>query len=138
MKHSIKPATSQITFLYFDELDTPHRFFTEVMELEMVEQQDFARIYRVSSTAFVGAVTGSKGYLRPQERNAVLVTLLVNDIEAWYLRMQAEGVEITRPLEERPDINIRCFFLTGPGNYSFEIQEFLSPALREIFHQRSH
>ena len=128
------PITSQITFLYFKEMEPAHKFFAETLGLETVEEQSFARIYRVSDRAFIGAVCGERGFHRPQEKNALLVTLLVNDMDAWYSKITATGLKIVRPLMEHTDINIRCFFFEGPGGYSFEIQEFLDPRLREMFH----
>jgi predicted enzyme related to lactoylglutathione lyase len=129
-----KAPTSQITFLYFTDMQPADDFFSGLLGLETVEEQSFARIYRVSEGAFVGAVSGERGFHRPQEKNAVLVTLLVNDIEVWFDKISAAGLKIVRPLMEHKDINIRCFFFEGPGGYSFEIQEFLDPRLREIFH----
>ena len=126
--------TSQITFLYFSDMQPAHDFFAGVLGLETVEEQSFARIYRVADRAFIGAVTGERGFHRPKAKNAVLVTLLVPDVACWYERITASGLKIVRPLMEHKDINIRCFFFEGPGGYSFEIQEFLDPRLREIFH----
>lgn len=130
----IKAPTSQITFLYFADMEPAHRFFADLLGLEMVEKQSFARIYRVAERAFVGAVSGERGFHRPQEKNAVLVTLLVDDVPGWFAKISAAGYKITRPLMEHKDINIRCFFFEGPGGYSFEIQEFLDPRLRAMFH----
>ena len=126
--------TSQITFLYFADIKPAHDFFAGVLGLETVEEQSFARIYRVADRAFIGAVSGERGFHRPQEKSAVLVTLMVNDVQAWFEKITASGMKIMRPMMEHKDINIRCFFFEGPGGYSFEIQEFLDPRLRKMFH----
>lgn len=126
--------TSQITFLYFADMEPAHEFLAGVLGLETVEEQSFARIYRVADRAFIGAVSGERGFHRPQEKNAVLVTFMVNDVQAWYERITALGMKILRPMMVHKDISIRCFFFEGPGGYSFEIQEFLDPRLRKMFH----
>lgn len=47
---------SQITFLYFKNLDEAVPFFEKVLNLELVDDQGTARLYRISSGAFIGIV----------------------------------------------------------------------------------
>jgi len=82
------------------------------MGLEIVEEQSFARIYRVAGRAFIRTVSGERGFHRPQEKNAVLVTLMVNDVHAWCEKITAAGMKIMRPMMVHKDINIRCFFFS--------------------------
>jgi catechol 2,3-dioxygenase-like lactoylglutathione lyase family enzyme len=125
---------SQITFLYYRDLAPIASFYQDVLGLEMVEDQGWAKIYRVGGDAYVGIVGGEKGLHRPQEKNAVLITLVVNDVPAWYDYLKSQGVTMLSELQHSQEIQIRGFFFQDPGGYTFEIQQFLKPDLAEIFH----
>ena len=126
---------SQITFLYYDDLQAASEFYGDVMGFRLVEDQKWAKIYRAGDGVYVGIVAGKKGFHQAQEKNAVLLTFLVNDVAAWYEYLQSQGVRIVTDLQEKEDIQVRCFFLEDPGGYSIEIQRFLNPELAEIFHR---
>jgi hypothetical protein len=131
-----RPASiqSQITFLYYDELTPVAHFYEQVMGFERVEDQEWAKIYRVGD-AFLGIVAGDRGYHRAQEKSAVLVTLVVDDVSGWYEHLEAHGVRPLTEVQDREDIQIRCFFFDDPGGYTLEIQQFLRPESAAIFHR---
>jgi len=127
-------AQSQITFFYYRNLEDAARFYEQTLRFELVEDQQWAKIFRVAERAFVGIVAGDKGFRRPQDYNAVLLTVLVNDVDAWYDHLKEQGVKFLTEIQDKPEIQVRCFFIEDPGGYAVEIQEFLNPHLREIFH----
>ena len=124
---------SQITFLYYRQIEPAASFYEETMGFELVEDQGWAKIYRVGGAAYVGIVAGEKGFHSPQEKNAVLVTLVVDDVAAWYEHLQRRGARMLSPLEHRQEIGIQCFFLQDPGGYTLEVQQFMNPRQAEIF-----
>jgi len=123
---------SQITFLYYPDLAPAATFYEDVLGLSVVVDQGWARIYRVSGGAFLGIVAGDKGFHRPQERSAVLLTLVVDDAAAWHAYLMGRGIALST-LQHRDDIQIRCFYLQDPGGYSIEVQEFLRTEERREF-----
>ena len=126
---------SQITFIYLKELQPAVDFFENILGLEIMDDQGWAKIYRAGGDSFIGAVAGEKAFKKPQDDSAVLVTFCVNDVTGWYEYLQSKNVKILRELVDRPDNQVRCFFFEGPGGYSFEIQEFKNPELAKIFHK---
>ena len=72
----------QITFLYYSDLKAAAAFYGDLMGFELVDDQQWAKIYRISASGYLGIVAGEKGFCKPQERNAVLVTLLTREVEA--------------------------------------------------------
>ncbi len=126
---------SQITFLYYREIQPAASFYEDILGFELVEDQGWARIYRASGDAFLGIVAGEKGFHRPQEKNAVLVTLCTGDVSGWYEHLKSKGVTLLTQLQEREEIQIRCFFFQDPGGYTFEVQQFLKPDLVNTFHR---
>jgi len=124
---------SQITFLYYRDLEPIAKFYQDVMGFEMVEDQGWAKIYRVSGNAYLGIVDEKKGFREAQEKNAVLITLAVDDVFRWYNYLRHKGVKVLTQLREIEDIQVRCFFLEDPGGYAIEVQQFLKPNVAQIF-----
>jgi predicted enzyme related to lactoylglutathione lyase len=127
---------SQITFLYYSDLQPVSKFYQEIMGFELVEDQGWAKIYRVSGNGYLGIVDEERGFHKAQEESAVLITLVVNDVVGWYDDLKRKGVKILTELREMEDIQVRGFFLEDPGGYALEVQQFLKPDVARIFHQR--
>lgn len=126
---------SQITFFYYTDMDAAVDFYGQVLGLELVEDQKWAKIYRVHGTAFLGIVAGEKGFHQAQDKNAVTVTLLVDDVPTWYEYLQSKDVKIVAEIVTNKEIQVQCFFAEDPGGYTIEFQRFLRPDLVEIFHR---
>jgi predicted enzyme related to lactoylglutathione lyase len=125
---------SQITFLYYQEIEPISSFYEEILGLELVEDQGWAKIYRTSGNAFLGVVSGEKGFHQPQDKNAVLITLAVADVPAWYAYLKDKGVKMLSEIIHSEEIQVQCFFFEGPGGYSYEVEQFLKPELGQVFH----
>ncbi|MEM7131648.1 MAG: VOC family protein [Chloroflexota bacterium] len=126
---------SQITFLYYDDLTPIADFYQNVIGLTLVEDQQWAKIYQVSQTSFLGIVDGERGFRKPQPESAVLCTFAVPDVMAWYDHLVAQGVKILREPNTYEEIQVQCFFFEDPGGYAVEVQCFLKPELEGIFHR---
>lgn len=126
---------SQITFLYFKNLDEAFPFFEKVLNLELVDDQGTARLYRISSGAFIGIVDEKTGHCKSQDKNAVLITLVTDDLQTWYERLKRHKVELETSIQRPQDFPVECFFFRGPGGYEFEIQKFLKEDTRKVFHK---
>lgn len=126
---------SQITFLYYREIEPIASFYEDVMGFELVEDQGWAKIYRVGGNAFLGIVAGDRGFHKPQDKNAVLVTLVVENVPGWYDYLKEKTVKILTDVQHSEDIQVRCFFFEDPGGYTFEVEQFLKPGLARVFHE---
>jgi predicted enzyme related to lactoylglutathione lyase len=136
MSQNKQSVRSQITFLYYRDLQPVSAFYEEVMGFEIVEDQGWAKIYRVSGNAYLGIVDGEKGFHKAQEKNAVLVTLVVDDVFWWRKYLESKGVKMLTDVRDIEDIQVRCFFCQDPGGYSIEIEQFLRPDAARIFHRQ--
>jgi len=125
--------SSQITFLYFRELTEPAHFFEEILQLQKVADQGFARIYKISAGAFIGIVDEAQGYCDSPTAKNVLITLVTEDVHQWYQRLKEAGVAIDAAPAVHEKANVEGFFFEGPGGYAFEIQKFLSPEVAKHF-----
>ena len=124
---------SQITFLYYHDLKTAARFYEEVLKLELCDDQSAAKIYRVAAQAFVGIVDESKGHCRAQDTNAVVITLVVTDVEHWHDHLKKCGVKILTELQQPQEFPVKCFFFEDPEGYQYEVQTFLKPETARRF-----
>lgn len=124
---------SQITFLYYQELDKARDFYQEILGLSLVEDQGWAKIYRVNGTAFVGLVDEAHGSLRAQPENAVMLTFVVDDVRGWYDYLREKGVKIRQEYGRAETIQIEYFFAEDPGGYVLEFERFLKPELAAVF-----
>jgi len=75
---------SNITFLYYRDLEAAVRFYGEVMGFELPFGVEWAKIHAIHGGAFLGLVEGGKGQHQAKEDNAVLITLVVDDVQPWY------------------------------------------------------
>jgi predicted enzyme related to lactoylglutathione lyase len=133
-----KPGVkSQITFLYYRDLQPVSAFYQDVMGFELVEDQGWAKIYRISGNAYLGIVDEGKGFHKAQEKNAVLVTLVVDDVFWWREHLESQGVNMLTEVRDVQDIQVRCFFCQDPGGYAIEVEQFLGPDAVKTFHQEA-
>jgi predicted enzyme related to lactoylglutathione lyase len=124
---------SQITFLYYRDLARATRFYEDVLQLELCDDQGDARIYRVAEKAFVGIVDGAKGHCQAQETNAVLVTLVTENVEDWYAYLRDCGVKLLTEVKQPEGFPVECFFFEDPEGYQYEVQRFLDPKTARRF-----
>jgi len=126
-------STAAITFFYYRDLAAAAEFYEQALGLRLVDNQGWAKIYRIHGTAYLGIVEGKRGFCQPREENAVLLTLVVGDVDGWYAKLIDRGVRVLREIETHEDIHVRCFFVQDPGGYPVEIQTFLEPSVAKEF-----
>lgn len=118
----------QITFIYTDDLDRSAHFYETIMGLPLWRDQGGCRIYQVSAEGYLGVCqTGgaAKGTLTENPTNVIL-TLVTEEVDAWYAYLRAQGVTFTQTPEENPRYQIYHCFLRDPNGYLIEIQRFLT------------
>lgn len=128
-----KGIASQITFLYYEDLNAARHFYADTLGLAQVEDQGWAKIFRINDRAFLGIVDETKGSLQAQETNAVMITLVVEDVAGWHAYLQEAGAKIRTEPKVSREIQIEYFFAEDPGGYVLEFQRFLAPATAELF-----
>lgn len=87
----------------------------------------------MQGNAYLGVVDRKREVHDDHEDNAVLLTLIVRDVDVWYEKFSDSDIRILRWIETHDDIQVRCFFAQDPGGYAIEVQTFLKPAIAEAF-----
>jgi len=132
-KHSIKTIgkkdlTSAITFLYFENYENAKNFFENTLELETVSDKNFAKIYRVGESSYIGIVKKASGSIDEK----VLISLNTSDVQKAYNKLLKFNLNQTE-IKTIKQIPLKSFFFKGPENYDFEIQEFINEEDKIIF-----
>ncbi len=117
---------STITWLYYKDLLNMQNFYQEVLGMELVADQGWTKIYRSSSTGFIGLVDERRGMHQFSEKKAVNVSFILKDIDGWF-----NYVHKHQPFELRseevstgPEGKYRAFVGYDPEGYFMEFDVF--------------
>lgn len=124
-------ADYAITFFYYDDLLKIAPFYEETLGFELVLDQGMARIYRIAGQCYFGIVDGNRGHLRHQDRSAVLLTIVSEDVAGWHARLKAKGVP--KLSEMLRGTYCEHFFFEDPAGYAIEVQRFHDPDVAKLF-----
>jgi len=129
---AVKHPYAAIAFLTYEDLEPGIRFYGEVLGLPLIEDQGWARVYRISGAACVGLVSSRGPAIETPIGAGVLLSIVVDDVasvDAWHERLRCEpGIELTSEPAMVAGIPVYSFFLRDPGGYAVEIQAFTDPA----------
>lgn len=120
-----------ITFFYYDDIMSVVPFYEDVLGFELVLDQGLARIYRIAGRCYFGIVDGNRGHLKHQEKSAVLLTIVAQDVEGWHQRLKDAGVKGQSDLLRGRFFD--HFFFEDPAGYAIEIQRFHNPDVAKLF-----
>lgn len=125
--------SSSITFLYYKDFDKGCTFIEEVLDLELVMDQGFAKVYKISKTSFLGAVKKSDASIDGDYKGGTLVSLNTKDVNDEYKRVKELEVIELSDIKLFAQIPLRSFFFKDHENHDFEIQEFIEKKDKLIF-----
>jgi catechol 2,3-dioxygenase-like lactoylglutathione lyase family enzyme len=121
------PFDQQVTFLYTADLAATADFYEKTLGLPLALDQGGCRIYGVAQNAFLGFCSHSSAGRR-DDTSGVVLTLVTDEVDAWYERLRARGVPFERAPAHNETYNIYHCFFRDPNGYLIEIQRFLDPA----------
>lgn len=113
-----------LTFFYTRDLEATGRFYGDVLGLPLARDQGDCRIYRVGAGGFVGFC---RRHDTPAAPHGVILTLVTDEVDAWYERLRARGVTFEQAPRLNPAYGIYHCFLRDPNGYLLEIQRFNDP-----------
>jgi catechol 2,3-dioxygenase-like lactoylglutathione lyase family enzyme len=122
-----EPFAQHITFLTTRDRARTGDFYERVLGLPLARDQGDCRIYRVSANAFIGFCERASA---PEPRGVIL-TLVSDEVDAWYQRLSAQGIAFDKPPTYNPRYRIYHCFLLDPNGYVIEIQRFDEPLTSE-------
>jgi catechol 2,3-dioxygenase-like lactoylglutathione lyase family enzyme len=116
-----------VLWLYYKDLEGIMRFYEDVMGLDLVVDQGWAKIYPTSPTGFIGPVDGAKGMHSWTEKKGVTASFITNNVDAWFEHFKSrETFEFrSQEVEEEDRAGVRVFVGYDPEGYFLEFDTFL-------------
>lgn len=106
-------------------MEAGDHFYQVVLGLPLIEDQGWAKVYRIHGAANVGIVEARRGPVEKPVGSGSLLSIVVEDVDAWYTHLKDEpSIEILGPPAMVSNIPVYSFFLKDPGGYRIEIQSF--------------
>jgi len=116
--------SSNITFLYYNDLEYGCRFVEEVFTLSLVMDQGWAKVYQINETSFLGIVQLNNN---TEYKGNTLVSFNTSDVVKEHERVSKLGVSLLTEIKHFEDIPLHSFFFKDAEGHDFEIQQFLNP-----------
>jgi len=120
----------QVTFLYAENPEECWRFYEEVLELPLVQDQGSVRIYGIDgSRAFLGIcrARAPRAADNPRVVGGVVFTLVTRNVEGWHAFLTGKGVTLPMAPTYSEAYRITHFFFNDPAGYTIEVQRFERP-----------
>ena len=115
----------QVTFSYYRNPTKAAQFYEQVLGLEPTHNLGWVRIYAITPSSSIGLVDASSGRTKPNAEKPVMVSFVVDDVDAWYEQMKSRGVRIREAPSDSTRVNVRSFAFNDPEGYSLEIFSWL-------------
>jgi len=124
-RQEIPSLDSQVTMLYYKNFDDAVHFYGSSLGLEMEFDWPWIKFFKTGPSSSVGIVAEGEGaWHKAQETNAVMLSLVTSEVDAWNDRLNNRDDVIF--LKEIGDSGgIRSFMLQDPGGYTVEFFEWL-------------
>ena len=113
--------SSAITFLYYKNFTYGADFVENTLQLELVADKGFARVYRVNEKAFLGIVQAKDSI---EIVGNTLFSLTTSQVEKEYERVKKLEVFNLTGVKRIESIPLTSFFFDDAEGHKFEIQQF--------------
>jgi len=113
-----------IFWLYYKDLQEAQTFYQNNLNLNLLVDQGFAKLYGSSATGFIGLVDESKGLHRFSEKKSVNIGFFTENIGKWYEYLLEKGLKMKDSLEEAVKGRVRAFVCYDTAGYFLEFDTF--------------
>ena len=116
-----------VTMFYYTDLTPAKRFYGEILGLEAKFEDDWVVFYQITESSQIGLVLGSeKSYHQVQENNAAMLSMVTDDVDAWYDKVTADQtIPILRDINNSANAPVRGFIVADPGGYTVEFFQWI-------------
>jgi len=121
---SIKEST---LMFYYKDLAGVVPFYEKTLGLTKTFDEDWVKIFQLTPASSIGLVQeGETSFHRAQADNAVMLSIVTEDVDAWYARLkQTHGLVFLKEIYNNKNVPIRAFLVEDPGGYSIEFFQWL-------------
>lgn len=118
-------VSATVLWLYYDELAPNERFYEELLGVDLLVDQGWAKVYQAAPTGYIGLVDGARGMHQSTEENAVTVSFLTQDVRGWMAHARSIGVELRSGEIGMESGLVETFVGYDPTGYFLEWDNFL-------------
>ena len=122
--------SSAITFLYYSDFSYGINFVENILQLNLVMDQGFARVYQVNEKAFLGIVQKKDS---TEVSGSSLFSITTTKVQEEYDRVKQLNVYDLTEIKYFESIPLKSFFFDDAEGHKFEIQQFLKDEDIEMF-----
>jgi predicted enzyme related to lactoylglutathione lyase len=115
----------QIVFLYYKDLEAVDAFFGRILGFKKTMDLDWVKIFQTVAGSSIGCVKEGRGSLKTSVDKPVMVSWVVDDVEAWQRRLTASGVKIAKPVHVSAEPPMKSLLFEDSAGYTFELVEWL-------------
>lgn len=117
---------STITWLYYNDVLAMQNFYKDVLGLDLVADQGWTKIYKVTETGFMAIVDGKKGMHSATKEKAVNVGFILDDLDPWfeYIKENTLMELHQKEIKTGSDNRYRAFVSYCPEDYYLEFDRF--------------
>ena len=121
---------SNIIFLYFKDFNHGQYIMEDVLDLSLVMDQGFAKVYQINQKSFIGIVQIKDKKINPGN---ALISLNSRNLEKDYQRIKTHNIKNLTGIKPISSIGLHSFFFEDGEGHRFEIQRFDDEINRQIF-----
>lgn len=123
------PIKENTLMFYYKDVAVVAPFYEETLGLTKTFDEGWVKIYQLTPTSSIGLVQeGETSFHRAQADNAVMLSIVTEDVDAWYQRIkQTPGIVFLKDIYNNENVPIRAFLIKDPGGYSVEFFQWLKP-----------
>jgi predicted enzyme related to lactoylglutathione lyase len=122
------PIKENTLMFYYKDLAVVTPFYEKTLGLTKTYDQDWVKIFQLTPSSSIGLVQeGEASFHRAQKDNAVMLSIVTEDVDAWYQRIkQTPGIVFLKDIYNNENVPIRAFLVEDPGGYSIEFFQWLA------------
>jgi len=113
---------------YYKDLAVVAPFYETTLGLTKTFDETWVKIFQLTPSSSIGLVQeGETSFHRAQANNAVMLSIVTEDVDAWYQRLkQDEGIVFLKEIYNNKNVPIRAFLVEDPGGYTVEFFQWLN------------
>ena len=117
----------QYTMLYYKDIEAPRKFYGGLLGLNATMEDEWLSLYRLTPASYIGVIReGGGAWHKVQENNAVMISIVSDDVDGWYERIRQDGsVTILKEIYDNESVPIRAFLVQDPGGYTVEFFQWV-------------
>ena len=124
-----------VVWFYYKDMPAIQAFYEEVMGFDLIVDQGWTKIYRISPSGYMGLVDEQRGMHNFTEKKAVTMSFWTDRIDDWYAYVSTnDSFEMRSEKVEATD-RYRAFVAYDPEGYYLEWNVFTEVPDNETLHR---